>query len=235
MRDYNVKIACITETHLVPSISNSFIDIPHFSLVRNDVDGQVQKHGVCVYIHDSVLIDSVDFPFPNVLAFRLTAYDVYVVVVYRAPSNLPPANNQIASFIGEFCLNKEVVVLGDFNLPSIGWHSEAATAHVPALEVMFLDVFDTLGLTQWVSEPTFPRSGNILDIVLTSEEDRVGSLLVMPPLPGCDHCPVLFDYVFETDAPISSGGPDRAGDQHRAWHKGKYSLIRQHLLILIGT
>ena len=29
LNDQGVKLACITETHLVPSISNSFIDIPH--------------------------------------------------------------------------------------------------------------------------------------------------------------------------------------------------------------
>ena len=139
LQTHDVKLACITETHLFPYISNSVIDIPHFSLVRNDVAGPVSKHGVCVYVHDSVMIDSVDFPLPNILTFRLTTFNVYVVVVYRPPSNMSLANNQFASFIGEFCLNKEAVVLGDFNLPNISWHAETSSQHSSALDTMFTE------------------------------------------------------------------------------------------------
>ena len=92
LHDQNVKVACITETHLISSVTNSFIDIPHFSLVRNDVSGQVPKHGVCVYVHNSVLIDSIDAPISNVLTFRLVSFNVYVIVVYRPPSNTPHAS-----------------------------------------------------------------------------------------------------------------------------------------------
>ena len=229
LQEQDIKLACVTETHLVPSISNSVIDIPHYSLLRNDVDGPVQKHGVCVYVHESIMIDSAESPLPNVLTFRLTAFNVYAIVVYRPPSNEPSVNNQVASFVSEFCLNREVMVIGDLNLPNVSWHSKTSAQGSSALERLFMDVFVSLGLTQWVSEPTFPRSGNTLDIVLTSEEDRVGGILVMPPLPGCDHCPVLFDYVFETDSPNSLDDPEHDGGQHRAWHRGRYPLIRQHL------
>ena len=64
---------------------------------------------------------------------------------------------------------------------------------------MFLDVFTSCGLVQWVSEPTFSNSGNTLDLLLTTEKDRVGKVDIVEPLPACDHCPVLFDYVFEGD------------------------------------
>ena len=170
-------------------------------------------------------------PLPNVLAVRLTAFDVHLIVVYRPPSNSQVANNQVASYIGDFCVNKEVVVLGDLNLPNINWQSEAVTTHAPALETMFLNTFDSLGFNQWVLEPTFPRSGSTLDLVLTSDGDRIGNLLVIPPLPGCDHCPVLFDYVFETDTPTASSEcHDCDGGQRRDWHRGRYHLIRQCLV-----
>ena len=227
--DQDIKVACITESHLVPTISSSFIGIPHFSLVRNDVTGPVQKHGVCVYIHESVLIDSVDLSLANVLSFRLTAFNVYVVVVYRPPSNTSLMNDQVASYISNFCLDKEVVVLGDFNLPNINWAPESSQTHISSMETTFLDTFDTLGLTQWVLEPTFPRSGNTLDIILTSDKDRIGNTLVIPPLPGCDHCPVLFEYLFESDDSTPVVDSDNTGDQRRDWHRGRYPLICQHL------
>ena len=198
-------------------------------LLRNDVNGTVSKHGVGVYVHDSVQIDHVDMPIPNVLTFCLTSSNVQVVIVYRPPSNTPMANEQVASFIEQFCLDKEVIVLGDFNLPHINWNSKNQLRQLPTLETMFMDVFDGLGLTQWVSEPTFPRSGNTLDLVLTSEEDRIGSVQVMPPLAGCDHSPVLFDYVFQTDSCNLDEEHSHVGDQQRAWHRGKYTVIRHHL------
>ena len=141
-----------------------------------------------MYVHDSVFVDCVDRPLPNVLSFRLTSFNVHVAVVYRPPSNSTTANNVLASFVNEYCSGKEVVILGDLNLPNIDW-SGTSTLNAPPLEAVFINVFRSLGLTQWVSEATFPRSGNILDLVLTSEQDQVGSINVLAPLPGCDHCP----------------------------------------------
>ena len=225
-----IKLLCITESHLVSSISSSFVDIPHFNLIRHDVPGSVQKHGVCVFVHDSVSVDCVDQPLSNVLTFRLVSFNVHLVVVYRPPSNSQVGNSLLVSFISKYCLDKEVVLLGDFNLPCLTW-SKPSTVQVPPLETSFIDAFSSLGLTQWVSESTFPRSGNILDLVLTSEQDRIGSINVLAPLPGCDHCPVVFDYVFQSEVSCVSDVLDSASDnvQQRAWHVGNYPAIRKHL------
>ena len=125
----------------------------------------------------------------------------------------------------DFCSDKEVIIVGDFNLPSIGWTEDDQTTRCSALDKMFLETFLSLGLTQWVLQPTFPRSGNILDIVLTTEPDRVGTLDVLPPLPSCDHCPTSFQYVFSNQSvPISPQTTHR-----RAWHRGKYHSISKRL------
>ena len=228
MSKENIKVACITETHLVPSISSSFVSIPNFTLIRHDVPGPIQKHGVGVYVHNSILVDSVDTPLPNLLILRLASFNVHVVLAYRPPSNSLAQNQQLASFLSQFCLDKEVVILGDFNLPNVRW-AEATTSHALPFETTFLDTFDSLGLTQWVSEPTFPRSGNILDIVLTSEHDRISAIEVEPPLPGCDHCPVVFHYVFQIDLPDVDDDLSLAGAKRRVWHRGRYTLINEQL------
>ena len=90
----------------------------------------------------------------------------------------------------------------------------------------FLDSFISLGLTQWVYEPTYPRSGNILDIVLTTEPDRIGLLEVLPPLPGCDHSPTLLDYTFLAAVPEPT--PSHSA-KHRHWNKGNYGAISKGL------
>ena len=91
-----------------------------------------------------------------------------------------------------------MVLLGDFNLPCLGW-SKPSVVQVPPLETMSINAFVTLRLNQWVSEPTFPESGNILDLVLISEQDRIGSINMLAPLPGRDHCHVVFDCVFQSE------------------------------------
>ena len=225
---HNLKVITVTESHLLSHIPDSFVDIPPFKLLRSDSSGSVHKHGVCAYIHSSLLVDHVSCHKPNTLSFRLAAYNVYILVIYRPPSSTPSENHELAEFIASFCLGKEVILMGDFNLPNINWCGNAGeTSSCPPLEKQFLDVFDLLGLKQWVREPTFPRSSNILDLILTSDTDRVGQISVPPPLPGCDHCPTLLDYVFSySDIPDE---PSDGATYRRAWHKGNFRAIRDRL------
>ena len=212
-------VICVTETHLLSHLPSSIVDIPNYSLLRHDVSGHVYKHGVCCYVHHRLTTDSVSQPLPNVLSFRLTLFNVFVLIVYRAPSNSPDVNESLNACILDFCSEKEVIVLGDFNLPTIDWSNP--TLHCPPLGRAFLDTFLTVGLHQWVTESTYPKSGNILDLVLTSEPDRVGSLDVKAPLPGCDHCAISFDYIFdivpEASSPVSL---TTQRDWHKGWFKG---------------
>ena len=218
-------IICVTETHLLAHLPSSIVDIPNYSLIRHDASGHVYKHGVCSYIHNSLMVDSVTQPLPNVLSFRLTSFDVFILIVYRAPSNSSDANESLNSFILDFCSGEEVIVAGDFNLPNIDW-SRSNPSCTP-LERMFLDTFTAVGLHQWIMEPTFPRSGNVLDLLLTSESDRVGSLNVSAPLPGCDHCLISFDYIFDIspDGTLFSGPSTLSRD----WNKGHYHSAARNL------
>ena len=105
-------------------LPSSIVDIPNYSLIRHDVCGHVYKHGVCCYIRNSLLIDSVLQPLCNVLSFRLSLFNVFVLIVYRAPSNSVEANECLSTFILDFCSGKEVIMLGDFNLPGIDWSNQ---------------------------------------------------------------------------------------------------------------
>ena len=42
-----------------------------------------------------------------------------IVVVYRPPSCSLHDNNILIDFLSDFCINREVIVMGDFNLPFI--------------------------------------------------------------------------------------------------------------------
>ena len=214
----------VSETHLTADISDAAMRIPGFTLIRND-SGSTRTHGVCAYIADHLHFDKVDDSCRNVLSFRLTKFNTYIFVVYRPPSYSIADNDALSAFLLHSCIDKEAVVMGDFNLPSLDWsYPEKVSSAASASDARFLDLFDSVGLTQWITEPTFPRSGNILDIILTNESDRIGDVFVNPPPPGCDHCSIHCSYIFDIDLqqPISSA--------HRLlWHRGKYEKLNSFL------
>ena len=216
---------CITETHLMGSVKNSFIDIEHYNVIRHDTLGGTPKHGVCMYMHESLKFDCVESPCPNCLSVRLSDFNIYVITVYRPPSYSSIENQTLLKYLVGNCLDKEVLLLGDFNLPSLQWDSADVLSEATALDRLFCEAFLTLGLTQWVTESTFPRSGNILDLILVSEHDRVGSVTVLSPLIGCDHCVTTCEYLFEN----VENSPAPAVKDARQWHKGKYNAISRKL------
>ena len=222
----NLKIVAVTESHLIPCISSAAIAIPHYSLLRNDVVGTVQKHGVCVYVHQDISVDNVSCPMNNVLVFRLVKYNVYVIVVYRAPSYSHLQNQELIAVLDDVVRDREAIIIGDFNLPGITWasHVYGHTNQAPPMERLFVDAFNLLGLTQWITDITFPRSGNTLDLLFTTEPDRVGDISVQPPLPGTDHCLIMYDYVFEVQRVF-----DVSTSSRMLWHKGNYSKMSRAL------
>ena len=58
-----------------------------------------------------------------------------------------------------------------------------------------------------------PESGNTLDLLLTTKSDWVGEVLIDSPLPACEHCQIVFDYVFET---VNAIGSDEGGHKIKA-------------------
>ena len=167
MSDNRVDIMGIAETWLLSSIPDSFVSLDNFNLVRCDVEGLVPKHGVCIYVTKRVDFVRVDVGCPNCVVVHLFDFDVYVCVVYRPPSYSLEENEVLICFLEQFCISREVVILGDFNLPSLRWSAAggaAVSCGLPALERSFLDCFLRVGFSQWVCEPTFAASGNTLDL-----------------------------------------------------------------------
>ena len=216
----NIHIFCITETHLLETMPSSFVAIPSYNIIRNDVQGLYAKHGVCMYIHEKIKFEKVDVSCPNVICVRLPELNIHVVGVYRSPSLTITENQILLDHLTQYCTEKEVLLLGDFNLPSLAWDQAEPFRQVTATDRLFLEAFVLLGLTQWVREPTYPRSGNVLDLILTSESDRIGAVDVLPPLPGCDHCPITCHYIFGFSTSFNQPFSHR-----KLWHKGNYKQI----------
>jgi hypothetical protein len=224
--EQSLDMLVITETWLLPSVASSFVRLHGFSIVRGDTGGESRKHGVCIYIKESVRYEEVALHKPNVAAVFLSQHDVWVLAVYRPPSYGERENAELMGLILDFSVGREVVVLGDFNLPSIEWSDGEAGGAISSADRLFLDCFTVCGLQQWVDEPTFLSSGNILDLFFTSELDRVGNVDVLAPFPRCSHSPVICDYLFDSD-----GDPDLEDlpSLRYCWQRGNYAAIGEGL------
>lgn len=76
---------------------------------------------------------------------------------------------------------KEVVIVGEFNLPSLDWNSDNVLhSCVAPCEMLFFSDFSLLRLREWVKENAFVDSGNALHLVESTFVDsgKVSNWLV---------------------------------------------------------
>ena len=220
-----LHVLSITETWLTECCSSSFVQLPNYEFYRGDVLGVVKKHGAGIYILKRIAQVQVELNFPNLVAVHLVDLDLFVLSVYRPPSYSNEENCRLIDFICEFSVGKELVVLGDFNLPSLRWPMEdSRMLGISPVDRNFKDCFIECGLTQWVEFPTFFPSGNTLDLVLTTDDDRIVEIESFPPLPGCHHCPILCKIVFEHNR------VDEQQERGRLdWRRANYVSISEEL------
>ena len=164
---------------------------------RSDKEGG----GVMLYIKESLKVCN-SFTSPN---FEVLGVDlgigqvVYrVLLVYRPPHQLLEGEKLLYQEIAALLQDRVCILVGDFN-SNVDWETrESPLAGMPLLEF----VNDNF-LTQWVREPT--RGENILDLVLTTEDDIVSDLRVGEELGSSDH--KIIRFVLK--APKTAEGADR--------------------------
>ena len=117
-----------------------------------------------------------------------------VVLVYRPP-RVPGSEEdggnteQLYKVLGS--LNGNVVVVGDFNMPSIDWENNWAGN---SKEEGLVDLVENKFWVQHVLEPTH-EAGNTLDLCLSSQEDTVAGVEILEPLGNGDHNMLEIDLV----------------------------------------
>ena len=109
---------------MVPSVSSSFIAVDGLQVVRGDDSDSIRKRGCCLYVADSLLFVPVEVNFFNVAVVFLADLDIYIVAVYRPPFCTALQGESLLLFLSEFCIGREILLLGDFNLPSLAWRLE---------------------------------------------------------------------------------------------------------------
>lgn len=228
----NVWFCCICKTWLNSDISNVVVNLPGYSFFRNDSPFNIKICGVGIYVQNDIKVGKISGDHPNTIGVFLPDFNLVVLVIYRPPSYSLTDNLALISYIQAFCKDTELILVGDFKLPSIDWSSEIPCA-ISAVDINFPDLFTSLGLSQWVKQPTFLCSDHILDLIFTTEHDRISNLTLLDPLPGCDHFPIIFDYLFCSSA--SSVSSDYSDLNFSTFIRLITILLFCTLQILIGT
>ncbi|XP_028399956.1 uncharacterized protein LOC114523279 [Dendronephthya gigantea] len=132
------------------------------------------------------------------------APNVIFATFYRPPECSLNFVSGFSSFLQKVDIlhsNNKIVILGDFNFPTINWSSPCFTSPTSD-ESLFCETLYDYFLTQVVACPTRPSSagssdGNILDLIITNFPEHVINLDILPPNETqfrTDHSLLVFDF-----------------------------------------
>ena len=119
--------------------------------------------------------------------------------IYRSPSstseNLLYINRMLKSVIDQRF--SHILIVGDFNMKEINWSLCESSENQEHISSVFLEGIKDCFLFQHVREPTRFREGqtpNILDLILTNEENMVEKIDYLPSLGKSDHVVLSFNF-----------------------------------------
>ena len=137
----------------------------------------------------------------EVLALQLTFNNgkkICLSTCYRV-GNLEDANHvEVDRYLKQIAKIKNLsshVLVGDFNLPNISWPEGAPTG---TLETKFMNTFEDVAFTQYISEPTHIY-GNTLDLLLCDSQNFLTNINVHEHKHVCssDHFAITFSLGYK--------------------------------------
>jgi endonuclease/exonuclease/phosphatase family metal-dependent hydrolase len=177
---------------------------PNYNVYSKNVDGEAGR-GLLLYVNKNLKCSEakIDSHFEEFLAveIQLNGNDtLLVVLVYRSDAGTAENNNQLNTLLTQLARTKNthLLILGDFNYPTINWQDMSTTGSPSSKEAHFIEAFMASYLTQHVTMPTRARGqdrANLLDLVITNEEHMVRDITHESPLGKSDHSVIIFNLV----------------------------------------
>ncbi|KAK2711587.1 hypothetical protein QYM36_012662 [Artemia franciscana] len=160
------------------------------------------KHEFFVYVH--LLLKHTEVNDPLALSInRCLVIDVKIpsstnsiriTAVYRSPivNELSPNNNaNLLQYLQNVStISAGVLVVGDFNLPSIDQKNQITSLSEQSFEHHFLQNLQNMYLCKHIQEPTQfwdDLTPSVFDLVITKSPDNVRNIEILPPLGKSDH------------------------------------------------
>lgn len=189
----------ITETHLSDRNDSSTFLVPGYTLYRSDRKSGLHG-GVVLYVKSDIpshqlqknsdplgewesiwccIQPTKSISFNIGCCYRIPSLAIPV----HWPGFLSTLNHSLSSF-------SNILLMGDFNFPSIDWSSSQTSQSTSSASYEFLELLQDYDLTQHVTQPTRHRDGqqsSLLDLVISSPNVQISSVLHSAPLGRSDH------------------------------------------------
>ena len=159
------------------------------------------RGGTSIYVKNGITFHPIDIPdkFEDSSWISIKTDQgktrVYACV-YRSPNSSTEENEKLVKNITWVNANyEELLMVGDYNLPSIDWMSEIASGKYQS---DFLNCVIDNNLDQLVEEPTRHRAGqepSLLDLILVSNPEFVSQVNHEPPFGKSDHEVITFNII----------------------------------------
>ena len=191
-------IIVINETWLKPSVNDTeLLDPANYKLYRldrsphthppdplNPLKFRRNGGGVMIAIREDLDITckQINIKCPAEIlsiAIKLSNGKKMIIGTFYRVGNLGIENyEKVETYLQTVCKRRGInnfILIGDLNLNKTFWEHNSSTC---SIQQSFLDLFDNLGLSQLISEPTHEH-GKTLDILLKNQTDDITELKVM--------------------------------------------------------
>lgn len=212
----SVDIYCITESWLKPSTPDSVLTADNiFSIYRKD-RVPATGGGTCIIVNNSkvkaIRVNIADrFEDLDIVCIDIVncSMPIRLVAGYRPPHSSDSAvdavqytNHFIDCLISVCDVDSSVVLVGDFNMPSIDWCNLQFVADSAHCSTLFATFVKQYCFEQFVLQATHlqpeSRSSSLLDLVLCNDPFIISDVSVCAPFSTSDHCTVIFNIVCPT-------------------------------------
>ena len=189
----NPDIVGITETWL-----NDEIDyLNEFKLVGYNNFSKNRTHkrggGIIIFIRDSIKMVQINMETNAVYDLLLTEIilntnnKLLFGIIYRPPNQNEQTDQLMFQELETHVANKELILIGDFNYPTVNWETHTADHEGERIINYIEDNF----YIQKVTQPT--RGDNILDLVMCSDDDLISTVEVGDRFSTSDHNIIRFE------------------------------------------
>jgi ribonuclease P/MRP protein subunit RPP40 len=186
----------ITETWAQENIGDAELCIQGYTMFRRDRTVGIKQRGggVLLYIKDSINAvereDCIEKSFPECIwcEIEICKEKTLVGVCYRPPDSSKIQDEALFNMI-RLVSKEKLLIMGDFNFAELNWKNQEGLDD----DHLFMRCVNDNFLVQCVEDCT--RGKNVLDLVLTSEENMVENLTVGEPFGTSDHQIIRWDFI----------------------------------------
>ena len=202
-KKHSVPLVALTETWLKSYIEDAQVEIPGYNLFRCDRGARIGG-GVLLYVHEKLPITNVqtyDDKFCQAVICTSELQKSFICVVYRPPECPVTSFRSCLDFIDQYLSDGnstyQLSLLGDLNLPIIGWssniiHPGGSSCSVESASLL-LDFMSENLCNQFINEPT--RLSNTLDLYISNGENHVSHVSTsQTPLSDHRKVDILLSY-----------------------------------------